>query len=83
MKATFLHSIHNKDNTTTLVYGYKGYEYMVVDYGWTGCSDSLRNQHLYEQSTIDKVIEERTSPKSQKEKPCNLNEVWGMYGWND
>lgn len=83
MKATFLHSIHNKDNTTTLVYSYKGYEYIVVDYGWTGCSDSLSSQHLCEQSRIDKIIESKAKQKSTKEKPCNLNEIWEMYDWNN
>ena len=52
MKASFISATKTYDGKLKyLVYSYRGYEYMITDYGWYGnggISESLKYQHEQE-----------------------------------
>ena len=88
MKASFISATKTYDGTLKyLTYSYKGYEYMITDHGWYGnggISESLKYQHEQEQHRIDKMIEERNKPKTNKpSKQFDADEIYKMMGWEE
>ena len=69
MKASFISATKTYDGKLKyLIYNYRGYEYMITDYGWYGNggkSESLSFQHKQEQNRIDKIIEDKNKPQKE------------------
>lgn len=70
-----------------LIYQYKGHEYIVTDYGWSGYSESLKEQHEFNQRRIDMILDIREKESDRKEKEIdksefNLEEVFEILGWD-
>jgi len=69
MKASFISATRTYDGKLkNLIYSYRGYEYMITDYGWYGngsVSESLSFQHKQEQNRIDKIIEDKNKPQKE------------------
>ena len=88
MKASFISATKTYDGKLKyLVYSYRGYEYMITDYGWYGngsISESLKYQHEQEQHKIDERISERNKPKTNKQfKQFDIDEIYKMMGWDE
>lgn len=86
-KAKFLW--RNKDrysNHVYLGYEYRGHEYMICDYGWSGyMNSSLAEQHRNAQREIDEQIEREAQQAQQPQNgnPPDWNEIFEMLGWDD
>ena len=81
MKAKFLGSCKGEKGIC-LFYSYRGYEYMVTDYGWSGYSESLKEQHKQEQSRIDRIIEEKERNKGNAKEEFDFDKIWDVLGWD-
>ena len=94
MKASFISSTKTYDGKLKyLVYSYRGYEYMITDYGWYGngsISESLKYQHEQEQHKIDERIKQEKYREEHKEEFESLTTVdedldyfFKMIGWDE
>lgn len=83
MKAKFLGSCKGEKGVC-LFYSYRGYEYMVTNYGWSGYSESLKEQHEQEQSRIDRIIEieEKEKNKGNAKEEFDFDKIWDVLGWD-
>ena len=63
MKAKFKGKVRDANGYAVhLFYEYRGREYMITDMH-NGCSETMAEQHRYEQKRIDKLIELENAPK--------------------
>lgn len=75
-KAKYIESYRGEKNDINLVYQYRGYEYVVVKYGWGGCTDTLRGQHQREQHRIDDIIADRERLSKDQRTPEDIKKEW-------
>lgn len=69
-------------HSTVIEYEYRGKRYD-VEYAnnWTYCVTPARIQHEDAQAKIDREIEAEANRK-QDSKECDLDEIWGILGWD-
>ena len=72
---------HKSEKGIDLIYQYKGHEYIVTDYGWSGYSESLKEQHEFNQRRIDMIIHERENERDKADE-FNLDEVFEILDWD-
>lgn len=80
--------ITKRKNNDILVYEYRGHKYNIEDIplyqqeAWY-----FQNAHSYEQSRIDRLIEDEEKRKDDKTEHISFdeqwNEIWEMLGWNE
>jgi hypothetical protein len=73
---------NDKYNSPIYEYEYKGFRYTVVDHR-NGYSETMKQQHDYEQNRIDSIITIRNSGQVENCKPADINEIYKMMGWDD
>ena len=64
----------NRFNNPVYEYEYRGKHYFVTDWR-NGYSETMREQHIYEQQCIDKILD-----CNVKNKAINWDEIWEMLG---
>lgn len=78
-KATLKNKVRDKNGYSVhLIYEYRGYEYMIFA-GNNGYSESLREQHKYEQHRIDTIIAEKEKQAATEYDP--EKDAWLAFEW--
>jgi len=80
MKAKYTGKVRDRNGYAVhLFYEYRGHEYMITD-EHNGCSETMAEQHRWEQERIDKLIEEQNKPREafdyEKSAQCGFDLFW-------